>query len=96
MSKYGVYVIVEIGWEYNDEYYHRPECDGGTLKTFYKAEEKALAEAEVERLNKEANENIKDDPSWEYTKQQDGLSNDDELDFFELVFVPYHDPQSHI
>ena len=28
--------------------------------------------------------------------QQDGLSNDDELDFFELVFVPYHDPQSHI
>ena len=22
------YVIVEEGWEYNDEWYHQPECGG--------------------------------------------------------------------
>lgn len=24
-----IYVILEIGWEYNDEYYYRPESGGG-------------------------------------------------------------------
>jgi hypothetical protein len=24
-----IYVVVEIGWEYNDEYYYRPESEGG-------------------------------------------------------------------
>lgn len=25
-----IYVVTEIGWEYNDEYFYRPESEGGT------------------------------------------------------------------
>lgn len=80
----GIYVIVEAGWEYNDEYYHRPECDGGTPKFWFKASEKALAEQETDRLNETARRQA--DPR-EYD-----VRDMDDVDFYKLVFVPYHGP----
>lgn len=80
----GIYVIVLVGWEYNDEYYHRPECDGGTPKFWFKASEKALAEQETDRLNETARRQA--DPR-EYD-----VRDMDEVDFYDLVFVPYHGP----
>ena len=88
MSK-GIYVIVEVGWECNDEYYRRPECGGGILKMFFTEEEKELAQSTVDQMNSKERQNLAGDSSWEYTASQDG-STIDELDFYELVYVPYH------
>lgn len=43
------YTIVRVGWEYNDEYYHRPESDGGTPQIAYK--DRTKAEAKCLKLN---------------------------------------------
>lgn len=91
MSK-GIYVIVEVGWEYNDEYYHRPECGGGTPKMFFTEEEKALAQVTVNQMNSKKRQNLAGDSSWDYTASQDGGTIDD-LDFYELLYVPYFLPQ---
>lgn len=91
MSK-GIYVIVEVGWEYNDEYYHRPECGGGTPKMFFTEEEKALAQVTVNQMNSKKRQNLAGDSSWEYTASQDGITID-ELDFYQLLYVPYFLPQ---
>lgn len=50
------YVLVEIGWEYNDEYYHRPEANGGEPKGVFSTLEKAkdgLLEATYKYLTPE-------------------------------------------
>lgn len=80
----GIYVIVELGWEYNDEYYRRPESGGGTPKFWFKSSEKALAEQELDRLN----------ASKRRVSERHDYEVDDikEVDFYELVFVPYHGP----
>ena len=80
----GIYVIVEAGWEYDDQYYRRPDCDGGTPKFWFKASEKALAEQETDRLNEVARRQA---ASREYD-----VENINDVDFYELVFVPYHGP----
>jgi len=36
-----VYVVMEIGWEYNDENYYRPESAGGLPKVAYESKEDA-------------------------------------------------------
>lgn len=84
MAESGIYVIVELGWEYDDQYYSRPESGGGTPKFWFKASEKLLAESEVERLNKE---------SRKLSDARDYETNDlEDLDFYKLVFVPFHGP----
>lgn len=85
----GIYVIVELGWEYNDEYYHRPECGGGDPEMFFTEEEKILAQVTVDRMNSEERQNLAGDSSWEYTASQYGITID-ELDFYQLLYVPYH------
>jgi hypothetical protein len=52
MAKRTGYVIVEIGWEYNDEYYYRPDSGGGTPKKFFT--DKAKAEVVCHDMNKAA------------------------------------------
>lgn len=89
MAESGIYVIVEDGWEYNDEYYHRPECDGYTVRSAYKECEKALADQEVACLNEKENAKIEDDPSWEYTRENHGMEKDEPFVFYRLIFVPY-------
>jgi len=43
------YVVMQIGWEYNDEYYYRPDCEGGKpVKVFNTQKE---AQAERDRFN---------------------------------------------
>ena len=37
-----VFVVMEIGWEYNDENYYRPESEGGTPKVAYAKKADAL------------------------------------------------------
>jgi len=85
----GIYVIVELGWEYNDEYYRRASCDGGDPKMFFTEEEKILAQVTVDRMNSKKRQNLAGDSSWEYTASQDG-GTIDELDFYQLLYVPYH------
>lgn len=53
-----LYVIVELGYEYNDEYYYPPECGGGNPIDAYRSRKKA--EAECERLNR----GIVESDSW--------------------------------
>lgn len=36
-----VYIVSKIGWEYNDEYYYRPESEGGLPVEAYKDRSKA-------------------------------------------------------
>jgi hypothetical protein len=46
------YVIVEEGWEYNDEYYHQPECGGYEIKSkLYSEDQLGEAQKEVDQLN---------------------------------------------
>ena len=39
-----VYILVKIGWEYNDEYYYRPESEGGRPVLAFRDFGKASAE----------------------------------------------------
>ena len=43
------YVLMKVGWEYNDENYYRPEDDGGIPQTVFSS--KTGADQECERLN---------------------------------------------
>ena len=53
-----VHVVSKIGWEYNDEYFFRPECGGGTpVKGYLSLVE---AQEECDRLNKEATKDSSD------------------------------------
>lgn len=53
------YCIVKIGWEYNDEYYYRPESEGGKPVKVYEAQ--SVAEKECLRMNQaEEDEDITD------------------------------------
>lgn len=45
------YVLVELGWEYNDETYYRPESEGGKPSRIYL--DKATAYKACHDLNKE-------------------------------------------
>lgn len=36
------WVVQEIGWEYNDEYYYRGNSEGGTARKVYFDHEKAM------------------------------------------------------
>jgi hypothetical protein len=51
------YVVVEISWTYNDEWYY-PPAEGGGAHTAYRTRERA--EAECARLNREARERWRD------------------------------------
>lgn len=46
MAKTRVYILSKIGWEYNDENYYRPECEGGTPVLAFSTIEKAQAECD--------------------------------------------------
>lgn len=54
------YVVQEVGYEYNDEYYYRPENQGGIPK-FVFTEEKKAQEKIIELV---ASEVIADQKSW--------------------------------
>lgn len=45
------FVLMEIGWEYDDENYYRPEGRGGTPQKVFTDPAKAIEE--VNRLNEE-------------------------------------------
>jgi len=95
MAESGIYVIVKESWEYNDEYYHRPECDGYTTHSgWYKESEKGIAEQEVACLNAKANADIKDSLSWEYTRENHDMEKDEPFEFYRLIFVPYRSEKS--
>ena len=79
------FVVVEIGWEYNDEFYYRGESGGGTPRKIYL--DKVNAQTEADRLN--TIEKAK--PYHERTMTED---YDDELgeyqtikEYFEIVEV---------
>jgi hypothetical protein len=89
MERYGTipetgYVVVEIGWEYNDEFYYRGESGGGNPVHVYL--DKGAAEAKVAELNKIA-------LSKEYANRNwiEEWNEDDEMkviqDYFEVVEV---------
>lgn len=43
------YVLMEVGWQYNDENHFRPQDDGGVPQTVYSS--KVGADQECKRLN---------------------------------------------
>lgn len=49
MATKTIYILSEIGWEYNDENYYRPESGGGTPVKAYSTREKA--QDECNKLN---------------------------------------------
>lgn len=63
-----IYIIQKIGYEYNDEYYDRPESDGGTPIEAYKNKKKA--DEVCKELNKTA-EKLGND-KWDDEKQETG------------------------
>lgn len=76
------YVVLEIGWEYNDETYSRSESGAGRPVVVYK--QRATAEQAVVALNKESQEKNK---TWD-------MCDGDEkpiTDFFEVVPVEMED-----
>jgi hypothetical protein len=46
------YVVMHVGWEYNDEYYYRAQERGGIPKDVFTSSD--AADAECDRLNLEA------------------------------------------
>ena len=82
MTKRVGYVLSEIGWEYNDENYHRPDCDGGTPRKIFLDKQKATTACA--ELNKEKTaENTKDGDYWE----MDDRNGKRVTDLYEVVEV---------
>ena len=50
-----VYTIVQVGWEYNDEYYYQGESGGGTPLSVYKDRSKAEAAALAKNIEEYKN-----------------------------------------
>ena len=51
------YVIVESSYEYNDEYYERPESEGYKITSnLYSEEQLVEAQTEVDQLNQKLSE----------------------------------------
>lgn len=44
-----VYIVCKLGFEYNDEYYYRPESEGGLPEAVFESREEA--QKEMERRN---------------------------------------------
>lgn len=74
------WVIQEIGWEYNDEYYYRGNSEGGTPLKVYFAHDKALVDCAKMNAAK-----LKEEKASEYPMEQ---SNGEVVkEFFEIVEV---------
>ena len=82
MAKQVGYVLSEIGWEYNDENYHRPECDGVTPRKIFLDKHKATRACAEANTTKTA-ENTKDGDYYEMA-DRDGKQI---TDFYEVVEV---------
>jgi hypothetical protein len=90
MERYGAiptkgYVVVEVGWEYDDEFYYRGECDGGNPRKIYLSY--VAGKAEVDRLNSERR-------SQKYQDRMITSEYDEEIgehktiqDYYELIEV---------
>lgn len=76
--KTNVFIIQEIGWEYTDEYYYRPESRGGVPKIMYT--DKAKAEKVCKELNQAK---VKETKEWQMADQNDKPIKD----FYEVVEV---------
>ena len=70
MAKKTVYIVSQIGWEYNDENYYRPESEGGKPVLAFSTREKAQAECD------KRNAPLKNNTGDGYCRQ----ANDDEED----------------
>lgn len=80
MENNKVYVIMEVGWEYDDQYYLRVE--GGSPALYYTKKEQAdtaCAEMNAERRGRESANDYYD------------CEDVSELDFFEVVEVKLGD-----
>lgn len=80
MENNKVYVIMEAGWEYDDQYYSRAE--GGSPALYYPTKQQAntaCIEMNIERRNREHAEDYYD------------CEDISELDFYEVVEVKLGD-----
>jgi hypothetical protein len=75
------YVLMEIGWEYNDENYYRPESEGGTPKKVFM--DLAKANRECAELNEASKNHI---ANYEYDEES-GEEKEVSLNQFEVVEV---------
>lgn len=64
-----LYLVCEIGYEYNDEYYDITKCDSTCLIKAYKSREKAVLE--MDRLNRKRMKEWGVDPGEEYSRYED-------------------------
>ena len=78
-----VYVVMEIGWEYNDENYYRPEDEDGIPKVAYESKEEAHA------VCAEANARKLDSPNGKaMVKECDSEYGEEQItEFFEVKMV---------
>ena len=94
MAKRTVYIVSQIGWEYNDEYYYRPESEGGKPVIAYSTKEKAQAECDTR--NAHLIEEAKDPDNY-YKRTAEGREKGDEYGMvnitadFEVVPVELED-----
>jgi hypothetical protein len=63
------YAVVEINWEYNDEYYDA-DADGGRLLTVYRSRERAEAECAARNENARGDWDFMDDMAGEYADEE--------------------------
>lgn len=80
MAKKTIYILSQIGWEYNDESYYRPESEGGTPVKAYST--RAKAQAECDRLNAPL---LKRDPAEGYVTEARYDKSDQEVDEYGCV-----------
>ena len=78
------FVVVEIGWEYNDEYYYRGECGGGNPRKIFLS--KDSADFECEKLNEKEKSSKYADRA--YTCEEDANGDPAVIEtYFEVVEV---------
>lgn len=76
------YILMEIGWEYDDETYSRPEDDGGTPKKVFLSKKKAYDACSL--LNAER---VKKNKRTMVTEWRNSNDFDVVEEFFEVVEV---------
>lgn len=90
MSNSEIYVVMSVGWEYDDNYYHKPEHGGGNPECYYVNKEDAESKCHEFNIQARSQHHPGDFQTYDHEGDEFDMN---EIDFFVVVPVQVGDKQ---